>query len=99
MRNAYQIGDGLRLHANFTNISCVAADPSSIFLRIVNNSSDLQYTWPTTNAITKAGVGSFYHSITVETPGEYFYYWRGYGDVQAAEYGAIIVHSPPAPFV
>ena len=97
--NGYQIGDGIRLHGNFTDISCVAADPSSVFLRYVVGSSDLQFTYPNTNAIVKQGVGSYYHALTVESPGEYWYYWRGNGTIQAAEYHAFIVHTPPPPFL
>lgn len=97
--NKYQIGDGLRIHANFTDISCVAADPSSIYFRLIVGSADLAYTWPTTNAIVKSDTGSFYHAITVESPGEYLFYWRGYGSVQAAEYGSFIVHTPPSQFM
>lgn len=97
--NGYQIGDGIRIHGNFTDISCVAADPSSVYFRIVVGSSDLAYTYPNTNAITKAGVGSYYHALTVESVGEYWFYWRGYNAVEAADYGAFIVHTPPTPFL
>ena len=97
--NGYQIGDGIRIHGNFTDISCVAADPSSVYFRIVVGSSDLEYTFPNTNAIVKAGVGSYYHSLTVESVGEYWFYWRGYNAVEAADYGAFIVHTPPFPFL
>ena len=97
--NSYQIGDGIKIHGNFTDISCVAADPSSVFLRIVVGSADLQFTYPTTTAITKTGVGSYEHAITVESPGEYWYYWRGYGSIEAADYGAFLVNTPPPPFL
>ena len=96
--SAYQIGDLVRLHGNFLNASSAAADPSSIFFRIVVGSADIQYTWPATNAVAQTGTGSFYVDFSVQSAGEHWYYWRGYGTVQAADYGAFEVATPPYPF-
>lgn len=96
--SAYQIGDLVRLHGNFLNSSSAATDPSSIFFRLVVGSADIQYTWPATNAVATTGTGSFYVDFSVESAGEHWYYWRGYGNVQAADYGAFIVATPPYPF-
>jgi hypothetical protein len=96
--NEYQIGDLVRLHGNFLNSSSAAADPSSILFRLVVGSADIQYTWAATTAVTQSGVGSFYVDFSVQSAGEHWYYWRGYGNVQAAEYGAFLVHTPPPPF-
>lgn len=94
----YQKGDLVRVFGNFKNASSVAADPGSVYFRMVVGSADVQYTWPTTNAIGQTGTGSFYVDVTVESPGQHFYYWRGYGTVQAGVYGAFDVATPPAPF-
>jgi len=95
---AFEIGDLIRIHGNFLDSTSTAANPSSIFFRIVVGSSDIQYTWPATNAVAQSGVGSFYVQFDVLSPGEHWYYWRGYGNVQAARYGAFMVATPPFPF-
>lgn len=97
-QKAYQIGDLVRLHGNFLDSTSTAADPSSVFFRLVVGSADIQYTWPATTAISRSGVGSFHVDFSVESTGEHWYYWRGYGNVQAADYGAFQVHTPPSPF-
>lgn len=97
-QKAYQIGDLVRVHGNFLDSTSTAANPSSLFFRIVVGSSDIQYTWPTTNAVAQTGTGSFYVDFSVQSAGEHWYYWRGYGNVQAAEYSAFLVHTPPPPF-
>jgi hypothetical protein len=98
MPNEYEIGDCVRVHGNFLNSSSVSADPSSIFFRLVVGSSDIQYTYPTTTAIVKSDVGSYFVDVDINSPGEHWYYWRGYGDVCAAEYCMFMVHTPPFPF-
>jgi hypothetical protein len=98
MTNYYQIGDQVRLYANFTDVSCVPADPSSIFLRVVVGSADDQFTYPTTTAIVKSGVGSYYHDLDIASPGQHHIYWRGYGSVRAAEYHTLHVNTPQTPF-
>jgi hypothetical protein len=97
--NRYQIGDQVRLSANFTNATNSPSDPSSINLRIVVGSVDVNMTYPNTTAIVKAGVGSFYYDLDVASPGQFYFRWRGYGDTVAAEYHTIMVHTPPAPFL
>lgn len=99
MPNEYQIGDLVRLSANFENTSNSPSDPSSIFLRIVVGSADDQFTYPTTTAIVKDGVGSYHYDLAVNSPGHHYYFWRGFGDVQAAEFGDLLVHTPFSPFI
>lgn len=99
MPNEYQIGDQVRISANFTDVSCVPADPSSLSLRIVVGSADEEFFYPAGSEIIKAGVGSYYYDIDINSPGQHLIRGRGWGSVKAAEYWTFHVHTPMGPFL
>jgi hypothetical protein len=99
MPNYYQIGDQVRLSANFTDSNSVAADPSSLSIRVIVGSADNEFAYVTDAEVIKSGVGSYYYDIDVASPGQHFVRWRGWGNVRAAEYTTFFVNTPMSPFL
>jgi len=78
MANIYDVGDGVRVSANFT-VSDVATDPTSVVLTITDPSGNVGTSTPSTS-----GTGAYYEDIIVDEPGAWYSRFDGTGAVVAA---------------
>lgn len=85
---SYQVGDSVRLRANFTNLAGVATDPTAVTVRIRSPLGVVTTPAATNDALT---VGAFYYDLTVTSAGTWFYRFEGTGAVTAADEDTIQV--------
>lgn len=77
------VGDVLRLFANFTDIDSVALDPGSLQVFVKDPDGIIaMYAYP--GNIIKTSVGSYYLDINVTKVGTWFYRWESSGQGQCA---------------
>lgn len=84
--NFYEVGDLVRITANFTNEAGAAADPTTVTLlvklRYVIGSTATTYTYPAN--IIKDSTGNYHLDFQPTTEGIWDYRWVGTGSVTAA---------------
>jgi hypothetical protein len=85
-------GDLVRLTRTFTNIAGVAADPSSVAVRVQDPNGTV-----TTPVVTNDAVGSYYADVTPDVSGRWDYRWATTGDPQTNEEGYFIVRRRRVP--
>ena len=79
----YDIGDKVRLTATFKNLNNIEADPTAVTLKVRDPSgTETSYAYPV--AVTRSGLGVYYHDLTFDKSGNWFYRWVGTGDVHTA---------------
>lgn len=76
--NVYDVGDGIRLSANFT-VQGTATTPTSVVLTVTDPSGNTSAPTPTAN-----GTGAYYEDIILDEPGTWYHRWAGTGAVVAA---------------
>jgi hypothetical protein len=82
----YDVGDGIRITATFTDLSGVVADPSAVVFKVKDPKGTV--TIPST---AKDSTGTYHADLTLTRPGTWLYRWEGTGAVQAAIEGTISV--------
>lgn len=82
------------LTAAFTDENDVAADPTTVTLK-VRDSSGLITTFTHPASITKTGVGAYEKTIVVDKGGVWVYFWRGAGALEAAGEGRLTITPDP----
>ena len=81
----YDIGDTVRFSAEFTNSSEVAADPTTVTLKIRFPSGVIRTFTYAASEITKDSTGNYHYDLTITQAGEHYYKYYGTGTVVAAE--------------
>ena len=83
----YDLGDATRLKASFKDLGGSAADPTSMFFRYRVPGSPPQVitkTYVTDPEVVKDSVGEYHIDLSLDTAGEWKYYAKGTGSLQAA---------------
>jgi len=90
--NTYDIGDTIRLRATFT-ISGAATDPTTITLKVKNNSGTTSTYTYAGGTVSKTSTGIYYKDISLTNDGVWYYRFEGTGAVAAASEGQFIVRA------
>lgn len=85
-RSVFDIGDGVRVDALFSDLSGVVADPTFVVFRVLN-----PHGIETTPTVIRVSTGSYYADFTVTARGTWTYRWEGTGVLIAAEEGRFAV--------
>ena len=85
MSSVYDVGDGIRLTANFT-VNDVATNPSSVVLKVTDPSGNAGTSTP-----SNSGTGAYLKDIVVDEEGIWYPRWVGTGAVVAAAEGHLFV--------
>ena len=85
MSNVYDVGDGIRLTANFT-VADIATNPSSVVLKVTDPGGNSGTSTP-----TNSGTGAYLKDIDVDEDGTWYYRFVGTGAVVAASEGHFFV--------
>lgn len=88
-------GDMVRFSASFANSSGVAADPTTVTLKLVVNDVAVDYTY-NPGDIVRDSLGNFHMDYTIPTAENFYeiiYRWVGTGAVAAAQEGAFFAVS------
>jgi hypothetical protein len=89
--SGYDIGDQVRLTAQFRDGSGNPADPAGVLLTIRDpNGVTTVYTYGV-DAIAKDDVGAYHYDLTVTSAGTWIYRWEGTANPQTAEEGQLVV--------
>lgn len=83
----YDIGDVVRVSANFKSTAGVNADPTDVLVRVER--PDATSTGSTNP--TKPSVGNYYYDFAVTQAGRHTYRWVGTGAIVSASEGAFTV--------
>ena len=83
--SVYDIGDGIRLTANFT-LNDVATNPTTVVVKLTDPSGNSG-----TSSPTNTGTGAYYEDVIVDEAGKWYYRWTGTGAVVAASEGHFFV--------
>lgn len=87
----YDVGDRVRVYAEFRNEEGVPAAPTTIVARVKPPVGNVvSYTYGSAAELVQLSAGSYYIDIDVSAPGEWYYRWEGTGDVVAAGEGQFI---------
>jgi predicted Zn-dependent protease len=93
MSNAYDIGDQVRLSAQFTDGEGFPADPTSVLLTIRDgNGAATVYTYGV-DAIARESVGAYHFDLTLINAGSWVYRWEGTANPQTAQEGVLQVQA------
>jgi hypothetical protein len=84
----YDIGDGIRITATFTNLSGGLADPTTIVFKLKAPSGTV-----TTPTVTHLSTGVYYVDVIPNVKGSWLYRWEGTGAVAVAEEGKFLVRA------
>ena len=85
----YDVGDAVRLTAQFVNADGDPADPTEVTLTLQHPSGTQVITGPNSD-----GVGSYYYDLILNEAGTWMYRWAGTGAVTTAEEGQLEVREP-----
>lgn len=81
--NVHDVGDRVRVWAEFKTAAGVAADPSTVVCKYQDPSgNETTVTYPT--SIVQVSTGVYYLDIDVDEAGTWYYRWNGTGDVKAS---------------
>lgn len=83
----FDVGDQVRIAADFTNLAGIAADPTSVTLTVRSPNQ----TVTTVSGVVNSAVGSYYGDVTLDQVGEWNYRWVGTGALVVAEEGSFYV--------
>lgn len=92
MADAYNVGDGVRITATFTDLSGTVNDPTSVTFQAKDPHNTI-----TTQAVTKQATGIYYTDLLLTAPGIWHYRFVGTGAVAAANEGQLTAR--PSAFV
>lgn len=84
----FDIGDGIRLTATFSDLSGIVTDPSVVTFKMLDPLGDL-----TTPAVHNVTVGVYYADFLAATKGTHSFRWEATGAVTAAEEGQFTVRA------
>lgn len=90
--NSYDVGDEVKLTAEFVNDTGSPTDPDAVTLRVRGGSTVTDYT--VGGGITHTGTGSFTALIPVTVPGTWIYRWSGTANPKTTEEGRFFVRTP-----
>lgn len=89
-RSSYDRGDKVHITGTFTNASGTYIDPSNVYLQVVTPAGvHTDYAYPATISRTSSGV--YYHDLTIDQIGAYYYRVHASGIGQAAAEGSFTV--------
>lgn len=84
----YDIGDGIRITATFTNLAGALADPTTVVFRVLDPLGAM-----TTPSFSRDSLGVYYADIVATAKGVWLYRWEGTGSVTVAEESSFTVRS------
>jgi hypothetical protein len=91
------VGDLYRIEADFTNISGVAVDPSTVSLKVMDPSGNVdEYTY-SGGSVSTDGTGSYYKDVSLDEAGDWRAWWSSTGTGQGAEPVQWVVEGYPLP--
>lgn len=91
MNGAYDIGDQVRLTAQFQDEAGALIDPESVVLQIRDGAgAQTTYTYPGPG-VAHDGIGQYHYDLTLTVGGTWVYRWEGTGHPQTAEEGQLAV--------
>jgi hypothetical protein len=80
MAGPFDIGDKIRLTAEFRDDAGALADPVTVTLMIKDPAGTV-----TTPTPTRSGLGEYEHLIVIDQADRWYWRWVGSGDVDVAE--------------
>jgi hypothetical protein len=84
----HDIDDLVRLSVTFRNLAGTPTDPTGVELKVLDPSGNVTtHSWPP-DAVVKndAGAnGAFYADVLVDETGDWWFRWKGTGDIQEVE--------------
>ena len=84
--NHYDLGDRLKLTAQFSNEDYDPEDPTTVTCKIKKPDTEVEsYVYLTDIEVVRDGIGSYYMFYSPQTAGRYVQRWEGTGLVEAAE--------------
>lgn len=92
MAQVYDIGDRVRVTAEFRSLTGTLTDPTTIVFKLRSPRGTVtQLEYGVDTALVRESVGRYYSDVDLNLPGTWCYRWAGTGAVQAAEEGTIVV--------
>jgi len=92
MTTSYDIGDGRRFTATYTDIDGAAADPTTVTVRIREPDGTVTaYVYGTDAEVVKSTTGVYYVDWTFNQTGRHQVRWEGAGDVTTAQQTEVYV--------
>jgi uncharacterized protein YjdB len=92
MADTYNVGDGVRITATFTDITGAINDPTTVTFQAKDPHGAV-----ITNPATKQSTGIYYADLVLTAPGIWHYRWAGTGAVTAAIEGQLTAR--PSAFI
>lgn len=86
---ANNVGDLMRLSAEFRDENDTLADPTTVELRYKKPNG--QKYKINSGSITKDDTGKYHYDLSIDLSGTWYYLWKGAGAVQAVEQGSFPV--------
>jgi hypothetical protein len=84
----YDIGDGIRITATFTNLDGALQDPTAVVFRLLDPQAIM-----TTPSFVRDGTGLYHVDILATSKGTWQYRWEGTGVVTVAEESTFTVRA------
>jgi hypothetical protein len=89
-------GDDVRVEADFVDINDVPVDPTTVTLKVMDPSGNIdEYTYAL-GGVIKASVGSYYKDVDADEEGDWHCWWVSTASGKAAEPTQFVVE--PTPF-
>lgn len=94
--SVYNKGDLVRVTAAFEDISGTPVDPTTVSLKTLDPSGNVdEYTYAG-GAVTKASTGNYYKDVDADEEGDWHCWWEATGSGEGAEPVQFVV--APTPF-
>jgi hypothetical protein len=90
MANTYDVGDGIRLKAQF-KVTGSFVDPTIIDLEVRDPLGSIDYYYYASGTIFQEAVGKYFRDIFVNRSGQWWYRWASTGTVLASDEAYLIV--------
>jgi hypothetical protein len=90
MANTYDVGDGIRLKAQF-KVTGSFVDPTIIDLEVRDPLGNIEYYYYASGTISKEAVGRYFTDIFVGLSGQWWYRYASTGTVLASDEQYLIV--------
>lgn len=92
----YNKGAPVHIEASFVDEDDLAADPTTVALKVMDPSGNIDtYTWAG-GTVTRVSQGNFEKDVDTDEEGDWHYWWESTGDAAGAEPGQFLVL--PTPF-
>lgn len=90
----YDIGDQLTVGYTFRNSSGVAADPTTVELKLLTPAGvETSHVYGIDANVIKGSVGAYHYDLTLTESGLYTWRWIGTGAIVCADEGTIAVRA------